>query len=131
VTALAAYYPALCDLTGYLKKRAGGWPHMFRAADEGSHRTPDKIQTAGYYDVVNFARRVRAPGLYLWGFNDEVCPPTTMYAAYNVIHAEKSLVLALETGHNTLPEETELSDQWLIRMLNAKDNASRLARPSP
>jgi hypothetical protein len=33
VRGLAAYYPALSDVTGYLHNRAGGWPHMFRAAD--------------------------------------------------------------------------------------------------
>lgn len=27
---LAAFYPALSDLTGYLHGRAGGWPHMFK-----------------------------------------------------------------------------------------------------
>ena len=27
---MAAIYPALCDHTGYLNKRAGGWPHYFR-----------------------------------------------------------------------------------------------------
>ncbi|RPJ58738.1 MAG: acetylxylan esterase [Acidobacteria bacterium] len=122
VTGLAAYYPALCDLTGYLKNRAGGWPHMFRRQGEGSHRSPDKIQTSYYYDVVNFARRVKAPGLYIWGFNDETCPPTSMYSAYNFITAQKSLLLAFETGHNTLPEETDISDQWLIKTLNAKGN---------
>ena len=31
VRGLAAYYPALADVTGYLHNRAGGWPHMFRA----------------------------------------------------------------------------------------------------
>ena len=30
VKLLAAYYPALSDVTGYLHGRAGGWPHMFR-----------------------------------------------------------------------------------------------------
>ena len=39
VTRLAAYYPALSDVTGYLNQRAGGWPHMFRAA-EGPERPP-------------------------------------------------------------------------------------------
>ncbi len=120
VTALAAYYPALCDLTGYLKNRAGGWPHMFRAEGEASHRSPDKIRTASYYDVVNFARRVKAPGLYVWGFNDQVCPPTSTFAAYNVIAARKSLLLALETGHQTLMEEAAASDAWLIKNLNAR-----------
>jgi cephalosporin-C deacetylase len=121
VTAVAAYYPALADLTGYLKNRAGGWPHMFRSADPGSHRSEDKIQTSKYYDVVNFARKVKAPGLYVWGFNDEVCPPTSMYAAYNVIPGPKSLLLALETGHNIVPEETAISDQWLIKALKATE----------
>lgn len=120
VKGLAAYYPALSDVTGYLHNRAGGWPHMFRAADGPlSHRSPDKIQTSGYYDVVNFARRVKVPGLYTWGFNDEVCPPTSMYAAYNVIPGRKQLLLALETGHNTVPEQVTKVQDWLLKLLGA------------
>lgn len=87
---------------------------MFRETGEGANRTQDKIRTSGYYDVVNFARRVRAEGLYLWGFNDETCPPTSMFSAYNVITAPKRLVLALETGHNQIPEEGEKADRWLV-----------------
>ena len=65
VTRLAAYYPALSDVTGYLHARAGGWPHMFRATEGPNvHRDEAKIATTPYYDVVNFARRVPAPGLY-------------------------------------------------------------------
>jgi cephalosporin-C deacetylase-like acetyl esterase len=64
---------------------------MFALAGEGSHRTPEKIETSKYYDVVNFARRLRVPGLYSWGYNDATCPPTSMYSAYNVITAPKTL----------------------------------------
>lgn len=117
VKALAAYYPALSDTTGYLKNRAGGWPHMFKQDGAGSHRTEDKINTLGYYDVVNFARRVKVPGLYSWGFNDETCPPTSMYASYNVISAPKQLLLALETGHNTVPEQVEKVNRWIENFL--------------
>jgi cephalosporin-C deacetylase len=114
VKGLAAYYPALADVTGYLANRAGGWPHMFRATEGPTmHRTPEKIETTQYYDVVNFARRVRAPGLYTWGFNDEVCPPTSMYAAYNAIPGEKRLMLAIETGHNNVPEQVAEVNAWL------------------
>jgi len=113
VKALAASYPALSDMAGYTADRAGGWPHVFRAAGEGSHRTPEKLATAAYYDVVNFARRVKAAGLYTWGYNDQTCPPTSMYAAYNVIGAPKRLVLALETGHNRVPEQTDTVNRWL------------------
>lgn len=124
VKGLAAFYPALSDLTGYLHKRAGGWPHMFRAEGEGSHRTKQKIGISHYYDVVNFARRVKAPGLYSWGFNDEVCPPTSMYAAYNVIPGPKELLLALETGHNTTTEQTDTINAWLEALLKGKRGAS-------
>jgi cephalosporin-C deacetylase-like acetyl esterase len=117
VKGLAAFYPALADVTGYIDGRAGGWPHMFRATGEGSHRTPEKIATSKYYDVANFARRIKVPGLYSWGFNDETCPPTSMYAAYNLIPGQKQLLLALETGHNTTPEQTELVNRWLENFL--------------
>jgi cephalosporin-C deacetylase len=117
VRGLAAYYPALSDVTGYLHGRAGGWPHMFREEGPSGHRSPDKIETTAYYDVVNFARRVKVPGLYTWGFNDTTCPPTSMYAAYNVIPGKKQLMLALETGHNNIPEQVEKVQEWLLRFL--------------
>jgi cephalosporin-C deacetylase len=114
VRLLAAYYPALADVTGYLNGRAGGWPHMFR---DPKRRLPARIANVGYYDVVNFARRVKVPGLYSWGYNDETCPPTSMYAAYGVIPGEKSLLLALETGHFTTPEQTKRVNAWLEERL--------------
>ncbi|MEZ5403918.1 MAG: acetylxylan esterase [Bryobacteraceae bacterium] len=118
VKALAAYYPALSDVTGYLQGRAGGWPHMFRAtAGPLAHRSQDKIETSKFYDVVNFARRVKVAGLYTWGFNDETCPPTSMYSAYNVIPGPKKLMLALETGHNNVPEQVAEVEAWLYRTM--------------
>ncbi len=113
---LVPYYPALCDLTGYNANRAGGWPHMFHP-DNPHHQTKAEMETAAYYDVVNFARKVKVPGYYSWGFNDNVCPPTSMYAAYNVIDAPKQLFLALETGHWTFPEQYEITDAWLFKEL--------------
>jgi cephalosporin-C deacetylase-like acetyl esterase len=114
---LAAYHPALADVTGYLHGRAGGWPHLFR--DE-KRRLPLRIANIAYYDVVNFARRVKVPGLYSWGYNDETCPPTSMYAAYDVIPGEKSLLLALETGHFTTPEQTKRVNAWLEAKLRGQ-----------
>ena len=118
VKVVGAYYPALADTTGYLHGRAGGWPHMFQ--DKKRHRSPEKIATVPYYDVVNFARRIQAPGLYSWGFNDETCPPTSMYAAYNVVAAEKSLLLALEMGHTQAPEQTKRMNDWLEAKLKGR-----------
>ncbi len=125
VTRLAAYYPALSDLTGYLNGRAGGWPHMFRATEgPNMHRAEAKVATSRYYDVVNFARRVTAPGRYSWGYNDETCPPTSMYAAYNVIAASKQLTLAYDTGHRTTQEQVDEINDWLADELTGRGRPS-------
>jgi cephalosporin-C deacetylase len=113
---MAALYPALCDNTGYLNKRAGGWPHYFR----NSEPKPGEVETLEYFDVVNFARQVTAPGYYTWGYNDLTCPPTSMYSAYNVITASKELHIFQETGHWTFPEQTAALNDWLIKQLKGK-----------
>lgn len=117
VKSLGAFYPALSDVTGYLFDRAGGWPHYFDKNNRPWNEKKDKISTLSYYDVVNFARRVKVPGYYSWGYNDETCPPTSMYAAYNVISAPKELYLALDTGHWTYPEQGEKMNAWLLSRL--------------
>jgi cephalosporin-C deacetylase len=113
---MAALYPALCDNTGYLSKRAGGWPHYFRTAEP----KPGEVETLGYYDVVNFARRITIPGFYTWGYNDITCPPTSMYSAYNVITAPKELQIFQETGHWTFPEQNDTVNNWLIKQLKGQ-----------
>ncbi|GLU52357.1 cephalosporin deacetylase [Dyadobacter frigoris] len=117
---LGAFYPALSDVTGYLSGRAGGWPHYFDKTSVKVNNTKEKLATVGYYDVVNFARRVKVPGYYMWGYNDETCPPTSMYSAYNVTTAPKELKLYLETGHWTYPEERDVMNNWLITKLKGK-----------
>jgi len=113
---LAALYPALSDLSGYLEGRAGGWPHMFHPVDK-TNRSEEKISTALYYDVVNFARQVTQTGWYSWGFNDVTCPPTSMYSAYNVLEAPKAIQIFQDSGHWTYPSQRAMKKQWLLDKL--------------
>lgn len=106
---LAVFYPALCDYAGYLHGRAGGWPHFFRKMKPSK----EEEEALAYFDIVNFARRVKVPGWYSWGFNDDTCPPTSMFAAYNVIPGKKELHLYQEIGHWTYPEQQMDSKEWL------------------
>ncbi len=117
IKGLAAFYPALSDLTGYLNGRAGGWPHMFRNADKKDPIVVKKIENSKYYDVVNFARQIKVQGFYSFGYNDMVCPPTSMYSAYNVITAPKELLLVEETAHWTYPEQWDAAWQWIFEKL--------------
>ena len=114
VKALQVSYPAISDTTGYLVNRAGGWPHAFK---DPKNRTKEKLETASYYDAVNFARRLKVPGIYSWGFNDETVPPTSSYAAFNVITAPKILLLGLEMGHANSPEQTDKLNEWIETFL--------------
>jgi cephalosporin-C deacetylase-like acetyl esterase len=119
VKGISSSFPALADHFGYLQGRAGGWPHIF--ADTTHMRAkPEKMETLRYYDVVNFARLLRVPGIYAWGFNDTTVPPTSAFAAYNVITAPKELIIVKETGHYRVPEQTEPMDAWLFRRLGVE-----------
>lgn len=124
VTALVAVCPAYCDVTGYLHGRAGGWPPLLREASSG-HRTPGKIATTTYYDAVNFARRLRTPGFYTWGFNDDVTAPTSCFAAYNVITAPKELFLVPEAVHGTSSKQSERINRWILARLSVKPAAAQ------
>jgi cephalosporin-C deacetylase len=114
VKALAVSAPAMSDMAGYTGGRVGGWPHGFK--DE-KMRTKEKLETASYYDTVNFARRLKIPGIYSWSFNDEVVLPTSIYAAYNVITAPKRLLLGVELGHANSPEQTDILENWIEKSL--------------
>lgn len=114
IKGLAAFYPALCDLTGYLNGRAGGWPHMFK---DPSNNIPAKIETSYYYDVVNFARQIKVPGFYSLGYNDMVCPPTSMFSALNMITAPKDYLIVEEIGHYTYPEQWEKAWEWIDKLI--------------
>ena len=114
---LVSYYPALSDMTGYLERRAGGWPHILAPANQKYYNFPEAIETLSYYDVVNFARILKTPGFYSWGYNDDTCPPTSYYSAYNQIKAPKVVFVIPETGHWTYPEQGQKADNWLFEKL--------------
>ena len=97
ITAVAANHPALSDIIAYKQGQAGGYPHLFTRYT--GMDTPAKLNTLRYYDVVNFARLITVPTFMTWGFNDNVCPPTTSYAVYNIISSEKQALVTPVNEH--------------------------------
>jgi cephalosporin-C deacetylase len=59
------------------------------------HTHRDKVetvfQTLAYFDGVNFAARAKAKALFSVGLMDDICPPSTIFAAYNHWAAEKQI----------------------------------------
>lgn len=114
VTACVVNHPALTDMAGYMAGRAGGYPHFFRTKGMD---TKEKLETMSYYDVVNFARLIKADTFMTWGFNDNTCPPTTSYAVYNTLECSKEALITPINEHWT-SEETERGHlEWIKKHL--------------
>lgn len=116
VKAIAASHPALADHFAYFEGRAGGWPHFF-ADTAGMKAKAEKMETLRYYDVVNFARILRVPAFFAFGFNDRTVPPSSVFAAYNVISAPKQTVIVPEGGHANVPAQDALLRDWVLDAL--------------
>lgn len=97
VTQCVVNHPALTDMAGYMEKgRTGGYPHY--------NHTPGLLneQTEGvlaYYDVINMCRHITCPVRMTWGYDDNTCPPTTSYAAWNTLTGKKEAVITPINEH--------------------------------
>lgn len=117
ITACVANHPALSDMAGYAGKGVtGGYPH-FGSKYQGVTLTPEIIKTLAYYDVINFARCITVPVYMTWGFNDNVCPPTTSYAVYNLITSPKDALITPVNEHWVSTNTRYLQLDWIMKHL--------------
>jgi cephalosporin-C deacetylase len=92
VKALMPDVPFLCHYRR-ATEITDSYPYREISAFCQTHR--DKVDTVfntlSYFDGVNFAVRTKSRALYSVGLMDEVCPPSTIYAAYNHHQGEKEI----------------------------------------
>ena len=123
VTAAMALVPAGCDMLGPEVGRAPGWPQWY---DRAQGKDAAKVRDASrYYDVVNFAPRIKCPVLVGFGLVDEVCPPEGVMAAVNQITAPKEVVLLplgehLEIDGSHQAYYKRMNDAWLPALREGK-----------
>ncbi|MBW5423784.1 prolyl oligopeptidase family serine peptidase [Streptomyces sp. BG9H] len=115
LAAVAADVPFLCDfpraatLTDrqpykeiglYLKARRDGQERVF--------------QTLSYFDGVHFAARGRAPALFSAALEDQTCPPSTVFAAFNAYAgSERSMeVYSFNDHEGGGPYQQEVQLRW-------------------
>lgn len=115
VTFYGAVHAAMCDHTASLKGVACGWPHYFY--NDPTHADAKKVEASRYYDGVNFARRIKCPGWFSFGYNDEVVPPTTAFATYNSVIAPKELHPYQLTDHYWFQEQWDEWEAWLLKQM--------------
>ena len=96
VTAAIANVPAGCDLTGASVGRNPGWPVRLWKKGQESEAA---ISASRYFDIVNFAPRIRCPVLVGIALVDDLCPPAGIYAALNQVSSPKEIILMPRAGH--------------------------------
>jgi cephalosporin-C deacetylase-like acetyl esterase len=95
VTAVIVNEPAGADSNGDLHGRKAGYPNW--PADN-----PKVMQTALYFDTVNFASRIKAPVAAAMGFIDIVVPPVGVWIALDQVAGPKEAIPMVDSNHNNL-----------------------------
>jgi len=121
ITFYAPVHAALCDHTNSLRGVACGWPHYFYGS-QGTGVGNQKIETSRYYDGVNFARLItdQQKGWFSFGYNDDVVPPTTAWATYNIVKGPKEISPYQATWHFWFQEQWDEWEDWLLKQMHIK-----------
>jgi cephalosporin-C deacetylase len=85
----------------------------FRSYDPRHEREEQIFTTLGYIDIQHLASRIKANTRMAVGLMDEVCPPSTQFAAFNKMTCEKSLVIYPDFAHESLPGIEDLIYEFL------------------
>jgi cephalosporin-C deacetylase len=95
ITAVLVCVPAGADTNGDLHGRKSGFPQW-------PSSNPKAMETALYFDPVNFASRIKAPVMAGIGFIDTVSPPAGVWTALNQISGPTEPLPLIESEHNNL-----------------------------
>ena len=89
------------ELNYYIKNR-----------DPRQQRMEEMFYKLGYIDIVNLAPRIMGEIYMFITLMDDICPPSTQFAAYNNINAKKKCEIYPNHGHEGLPDANELIFSW-------------------
>lgn len=118
----APVYPFLCDYQRVWEMDLARGPYgelvdFFRRFDPRHEREAEIFTRLGYIDVQHLAPRVRAETLMFTALMDPITPPSTQFAAYNRLRGKKKMIVYPDYGHESLPDETDLTFNFLARLL--------------
>ena len=86
----------------------------FRHFDPRHERENEIFEKLGYIDIQNITKRIKAKVMMFTGLRDDVCPPSTQFAAYNKITSPKQVKIYPDFGHEGLPDSGELAMQFFL-----------------
>ena len=104
----ASVYPFLSDYQRAWELNLDTGPYneittWFKKRDPRHLREQEVFTTLGYIDLQHLAPRIQAEVTLYTGLEDQTCPPSTQYAAYNKLTGAKQLRVYPDFGHDDLP----------------------------
>lgn len=121
-TAAMALVPAGFDNLGPQIGRKGGWPQWYSQTE---NKDAVKVhETSKYYDVANFASRIKCPVLVGVGLLDQVCPPEGILAGLNQVTSHKEIIILPKSAHQDKDGSQEYyvkrSEEWLRELIQVE-----------
>lgn len=116
---IAPRVPFLCDYKrvwemDLAKNAYGELKDYFRKFDP-RHEHEDEIFTRlGYIDVQFLAPRIKADTIFFTGLMDEVCPPSTQFAAYNKMTCNKKMYIYSDFAHEDFPDASDIIYEFML-----------------
>lgn len=93
--------PGFCDIPNFIGLTQ--WPgdiyRNFLAKNDKGITQDALYAMLTYYDVKNFAPQIACPVFMAVGLQDNICPPRTNFAPYNLLKGEKRYIVYPETAH--------------------------------
>jgi cephalosporin-C deacetylase len=115
----APVFPFLCDYQrvwemDLAKDAYQELREFFRLFDPRHEREAAIFTRLGYIDVQHLAPRITAEVLMFTGLMDEICPPSSQFAAYNRITSKKNIVIYPDFTHETLPGQSDRTFNFML-----------------
>jgi cephalosporin-C deacetylase len=85
-----------------------------RRFDPLHERFTEIFTKLGYIDIQHLVPRIQSETLMAITLMDNICPPSTQFAAYNKITAKKDAVIYKDYGHEGLPMFNDIAFKFLM-----------------
>jgi cephalosporin-C deacetylase len=120
IRAVMAGVPFLCHFRRAIEMAdAGPYPEITNYLRIRRQNADAVFRTLSYTDVLNLADRITCPTLVSVALRDPICPPSTIYAAFNTIEAEKQLEVYPYHDHSLGLGSTDTQVRWAAQHLRA------------
>jgi len=116
ISCCAPDIPFMLDFVKYFK--ASHWPEIDNWIEAEPHRSWETmLRTLGYFDILNFADRIKCPVFLGVGLQDGVCPPATIFSVYNRLDVPKQYRVYPHAGHWVDAVHNVERREWLLKHL--------------